>query len=180
MLSMATCKISGYNVCPSDGFFFDTNVWIHIFGPIASAHSQKQLEYTRLLREIRTVGATIWISSLVISEYVNAVLRIKFGQWKQANGYNNANFKRDFRITNDYLEALREAKTAIDEILLVSTRRPDDFHLLDVSSVLATMGNTHDYNDAVIIDDCRRHGMKLVSDDKDITLANLPFQVITS
>ena len=46
---MATCKIANYTVGPSEEFFFDTNVWMFLFAPLAGAKQSKQKAYSKLL-----------------------------------------------------------------------------------------------------------------------------------
>lgn len=177
---MATSKIRNYNVCQTNDYFFDTNVWIILFAPIASCKPDKQKQYSSLLQDILSRKAGLAVSSIVLSEYTNRVLRIAFDNWKDATNQPDAQFKRDFRPTQDYLAALRNVKIQIHEILKIATRRPDDFHNISIESVISSMSSTMDYNDAVMVWDCRTHGMCLVSDDRDITSAVLPFTVITA
>ena len=177
---MATCRISNYTVGPSEEFFFDTNVWMFIFAPLAGAKQDKQKAYSSLFGEIVSRGATIWINSQVVAEYINRCLRMEFDQWKNQTQNYGADFKRDFRPTPEYLSAINSAKSLISAILQKSTRHPDDFNSIDISSIIASMGSSYDYGDAVIIDLCKRKKFKLVTDDGDMTKASLPFTVITA
>ena len=74
-----------YKVTSSDCFFFDNNIWMFLFAPIADYNISKQRAYSKFLREIQSAGATIFISSLILSEYINRCLRISYGQWKERN-----------------------------------------------------------------------------------------------
>lgn len=163
-----------------NAYFFDTNVWMFIFGPIAGADKRKQSIYSNLLREIQSRKATIFISSLVLSEYVNAVLRLGFRSWKRRTGNQNADFKTSYRCTDDYQSTLEDAVLQVQEILKVSERRPDDFHLVDINNVLASMNQKADYNDAYYIRNCERQKMKLVSDDADMQNVDCVITVITA
>lgn len=177
---MATIKISDVKVSPTDSFFFDTNVWMFLFAPLANAKPYKQKQYSCLLRDIRTRNACVWISSLVISEYVNAVLRLEFKQWMRKNHFINADFKHDFRPTIEYKNALSDIKLQVSDILSVATRRPDDFHNTDIDSLINVMGDQLDFADALIVKSCFQAGLKLVTDDKDITESVLSISVITA
>lgn len=177
---MATNKIKNYNVCQTNDYFFDTNVWIYLFAPIAASRPDKQRQYSNLLQDILSRKAGLSISSIVLSEYTNRVLRIAFDNWKDATNQQDAQFKHDFRPTQEYQTALTNVKHQVHEILKITTRRPDDFHNINITSIISSMSATMDYNDAVMVWDCQSHGMCLVSDDKDITSANLPFTVITA
>lgn len=178
---MATCRVKDHKVSPTASYIFDTNIWIFLFAPIAGSQQNKQEMYSRLLSEIRSRGATIWINSLIVSEYVNAVLRLAFKQWKNVNSRYGADFKHDFRPTADYKSALFDVKTQVANILSICERRPDDFNSINIGAIINSMSTTCDFGDAMIVDVCNRNReIRLVTDDSDITGAELPFTVVTA
>lgn len=179
---MAVCKIRDHQVAPTSSYIFDTNVWIFLFAPIAGAKKYKQKIYSRLLADILARKATIWISSIIVSEYVNAVLRLEFRQWMHSNNLCNADFKHDFRPTADYRSALADVNAQVSDILSICERRPDDFNHIDINAVISSMNTaSYDFGDSMIVDVCNRNKeIHLVSDDSDITEADLPFTVITA
>ena len=177
---MVVTKVDKHVVSSTNAYFFDTNVWIFIFAPIAGADKKKQSVYSSLLKDIQSRNATIFISSLVLSEYINAMLRMGFKQWKRVTGNVNADFKRDYRSTDDYQTTLEDAVLQVNEILKVCTKRPDDFHTIDIDSVLASMNQDADYNDAYYIKNCENQKMKFVSDDLDIQKVNSSITLITA
>lgn len=134
---MKASKIKYGQVGEQDKYFFDTNVWMFLFAPLACSKFYKQKTYSSLLKEIMSRNATIWINSLVVAEYVNAVLKLEFKQWMKRNKLTNADFKHDFRPTNEYLVALSEVKNQVSDILSIATRRPDDFHVVDVDKLIS-------------------------------------------
>ena len=177
---MKASKIKDVQVGSMDSYFFDTNVWMFLFAPLAGSKANKQGAYSKLLGEIISRRATIWINSLVVAEYVNAVLRLEFKQWMRRERLSNADFKHDFRPTGVYQTALAEVKNQVQDILGIATRRSDDFHMVDVDALIASMGTSLDYGDSVIVDACKRANLKLVTDDTDITKLDLPFVVLTA
>lgn len=177
---MVVTKIDKHIVSSTNAYFFDTNVWIFIFCPISGYERTKQNAYARLLKDIQSRNATIYISSLVLSEYINAVLRMGFKQWKRVTGNVSADFKRDYRNTDDYQTTLEDAVIQVKEILKMCTKRPDDFQIIDINSVLASMNQDADYNDAYYIKDCEKQKMKFVSDDADIQKVNSSITLITA
>lgn len=178
---MATYKVKDHKVSPTASYIFDTNIWIFLFAPIAGSQQNKQKVYSQLLSEIRSRGATIWINSLIVSEYVNAVLRLAFKQWMRIKGLYNADFKHDFRPTADYKSALFDVKTQVANILSICERRPDDFNSINIGAIIDSMGATYDFGDAMIVDVCKRNReIRLVTDDSDIAGAELSFIVVTA
>lgn len=177
---MVAIKASTHVVAPRSAYFFDTNVWLLIYGPIASASRKKQDIYSKLLKDILSHDAIVYISSLVVSEYINAVLHIGFRQWKRITSNTNANFKIDYRKTQNYKDTLEEAIREIREILNVCHKRPDDFHIVDIDSILTSMNQDADYNDAYYINVCESINLKLVSDDADMQSVPSRITLITA
>ena len=68
-----------YDFPEEKSYFFDTNIWLYIYGPIGWP-DQKSAVYSRALREIRNSNGTIYINCMVISEFINAFSRIEFKQ----------------------------------------------------------------------------------------------------
>jgi Zn-finger protein len=85
--------ISTYIPKATDIFFFDNNVWMFLFCPIANAKKEQQKKYSQFYKEVNSVSACIWINSLVLSEFCNAWLRIEFKNWKNKNDKHNYNHK---------------------------------------------------------------------------------------
>lgn len=177
---MATTRIRDYEVSPSDSFFFDTNVWLFIYGPIANVDTEKQKAYSSLLGSITGRGAGIMISSLVVAEFINRILRIEFRNWKKATDNVNANFKNDFRNTADYLFAKGDAVNHVKEILNLATRKTDDFNNIDIPALLDRFDQHCDYNDLYIATMCERGHHKLVTDDGDFEAAFPDLQIISA
>lgn len=178
---MKTVNIRDYTVGPSDKFFFDTNVWLFINGPMAGTNEPKQKKYSSLLQQILSRKAGLYVTSMVVSEYVNRVMRMKFNFWRDADRSNriNAEYKRDYRSTSDYEEALKGAVLQVKEILSLASRRPDDFHRIDMDLLLQKLGRNCDYNDAYIIRCCEQDHLTLVSDDKDMQKVDSPITLLT-
>lgn len=177
---MATTKIEKAIVSPSDSFFFDTNVWLFLFGPIADTDKWKQAKYSSILATIVSRNAGLFISSLIIAEYINRVLRIEFKNWKTKTGNVNANYKTDFRNTADYLFAKDDAIKQVGEILKVSTRTPDSFNSIDINELFMHIDENCDFNDAYLASLCERGGHSLVTDDRDFEKSFPDLSIITA
>ena len=166
---MKVDKLKEHNVSPLNSYLFDTNVWLYIYGPLAGSEKRKQSQYASLLRDIVDRKAGLFITSMVLSEYINRVLRIEFEQWKKHNGLYNADYKRDYRTTEDFQDALADVKAQVMDILYnVTQKRPDDFNNIDIDGIVNSMSNSADFNDVYLVRCCERGNMCFVSDDKDI------------
>lgn len=174
---MEIIKVNQHNPNQSFGYLFDTNVWLYIYGPVAGSNAKKQRIYSNLLNSILERKAVIFITSLVLFEYINRVLRIGFQQWKD-NGNYSADYKRDYRGTDDYKDNLADAIAQVEDILKITQRRPDDFNAMDINAILAAMSQSSDYNDSYLVKCCENANIKFVSDDRDIISINSPITVI--
>lgn len=159
-----------------NSYMFDTNVWLYIYGPMADAEQNKQRQYTQLLREIADNKAGLFITSMVLSEYINRVLRMNFGQWKRSIGNEKADYKKDYRNTEDYKDTLADVKAQVRDIMSNCTERmPDNFNYLNVVAIVESMGTTADFNDIYLVRRCEASNICFVSDDKDIQ--NIPSNI---
>lgn len=166
---MNITQIKDYSVKSGDVFFFDTNVWMCIFGPLAGTRKAKQKAYSNLLKAIQTARASIFVSSLILAEYVNACLQISFKMWKRLpENVMALDFKRDYRGTEDYRETLKDLKGQVRDILQLADRISDSFNAVDVVRFFDMQDI--DFNDAYYIELCNMQSNKiiLVTDDKDI------------
>ena len=152
----------------NQNFLFDSNIWIFLFAPLANVHKEKQNKYSRLIRNIQSNRGTIYITSLIISEYVNRVLRLEFALWKANCNIRNPEFKKDYRPTSAYDEALKNVKSQVQDILKLTVKYPDNFQNCPVDSLLNQMNKDCDYNDLYIVHSCDVTNSILVSDDKDM------------
>lgn len=177
---MKTIDLKKFNTSPSDKFLFDTNIWIYLYAPIAGANAALQAKYARLLKEIISRNATIFITSTIVSEYINRSLRIAFGNWKKANNLASADFKRDYRCTGEYKSDLNAVKIEIKEILANKcvSQKPDNFHNINIDDLFGRMDDGCDYNDAYIIKTCEQDNTILVSNDKDFQNLSSPVKLI--
>lgn len=181
---MEKIDAANYNVAPTDCLFFDTNVWLIINGPMADSHKRCQNVYSRILREAISRKALIFISSSVVSEYINVVLNIGFKSWLEVNQYalGEKDFKKDYRPTKDYAEQLQDAKRQISEILDYECvqRVPDSFNAAPIQRIIGMMSKGCDYNDSYYLYLCNSNKAKLVSNDGDFISQESVVKLITA
>lgn len=171
-------KIRDYKVTSGDCFFFDNNIWMYLFASIAGANSQKQKVYSSFLREIQSARATIFISSLILSEYTNRCLRLSFGQWVERNALIGVEYKRDYRGTDDFKASVETIEEEIKAIMALCEKTPDNFNAINLDDVLKNM-NSCDFNDSYYIELCKIGKFKLVTDDADMLSISDKIEIIT-
>ena len=171
-------KIDSYEVKSGESYFFDNNVWMLLFSPIANSKQQSQRKYSRLLSEICSRNGMIFVSSLILSEYVNSNLRLSFNLWKKRSGNIFADYKRDYRPTQEYRDEVAAVESQVKDILKIAVRKPDDFNSINIDSILENMGNS-DFNDEYYIRLCELNNLKLVTDDSDMLGTQCNVEIIT-
>lgn len=174
-------KIRDFKVCSGDCFFFDNNVWMYLFSPISGVNEYQQREYGKLLRDIRVARATVFINSLIVSEYISRSLRLNHSLWRDRvirSGGRFVDYKKDYRPTPEFETARREAYGEMADILSIALRKPDDFNALNLDDVMDARGM--DFNDAYYVTFCKLNRLIMVSDDKDLQLTPLDITILTA
>lgn len=171
--------IGQYKVKSGDCFFFDNNVWMLLFSPVAGARAKEQRIYASLLQQIQSARATIFINSLVLSEYINRSLRLSFDHWRNTQPPRafRLDYKRDYRPTPDFKEAQDAIYAEVEDILNAALRKPDDFNALDLSAL--RQAQCSDFNDAYYANFCKLNNLILVSDDRDFQTTTLDITLLT-
>jgi len=163
--------ISSYQPKFNESFFFDANIWIFLYCPIANTGKRKQNIYSNFLASVQRSNAGIYINSLVLSEFANRYLRIEFDFWKKEPGNANCIYKKDFVGSDKYKEVVGEIILQIKSILKLSEKASDNFQAISIENVFAEFG-TCDFNDSYYIELARMNNWKIITDDADFFINN--------
>jgi len=167
-LFMAAINLSTYTPKFNDQFFFDTNVWLLLFGSVANYQKNDQKIYSTFLGELLSRNSSIFISSLILSEYANVQLRRDFNQWKPKSGFVDPQFKKDFVGTQIYKDSVVVITQELNNIikLPIVVRTPDSFNALSLDHILADF-EVLDFNDSYIAELSSFNNCKVVTNDRD-------------
>ena len=149
-----------------------------IFAQIANSNHPKQQIYSKFLRDVQSARASIYISSLILSEYINRSMRLGFKQWKESTQNLAADYKKDYRNTDDYKETLEVVKSEVKEIIKLCDKMPDNFNAINEDIVFNNMDQC-DFNDAYYAEMCKIDNLKLVTDDADLKNISTAIDIIT-
>ncbi len=162
-------QASNFEVKTNHSFFFDNNIWMFLYCPIANYNEAKQKTISTLFEKILSRNGVIIINSLIISEFCNAYLRLDFNLWKEETANPLANFKNDYFTSKRAKDTRQDiANTVSNKILKISEKHPDSFNALNFNNIFASY-ELLDYNDSVIYNECKNKNWILVSDDADFT-----------
>jgi len=141
----------------------DTNVWLYLNGPQVR-DDDKSRKYSDALKRIRRAESHVLTDVLVLSEFINRYLRIKYKVWKRRK---EVEFK-GFRSSTDYPAVAKDTANAVRVILKVC--RPVDTALesIDMEALLIDFEkNRRDFNDQVLAETCRSQDLTLITHDGD-------------
>lgn len=158
--------ITNYTPKSSDLFFFDNNIWMYLFCPLADFQKNRQKQYSSFLQSINSSRSTIFINSLILSEFSNRYLRMDFEQWRKKEGKLEAEFKKDYIGTNRYKDTVLEINRNIRSILKICVRSSDNFNAIDLDAVLQHL-SCIDFNDSYYLEYAKLSKLKIVTDDND-------------
>lgn len=177
---MATIKLQDFKIGYTDQFFFDTNIWLLLFGTIADFQSKDQKIYSKFLEELIVKDKPIYISSTIVSEYANVLLRRDYEQWMSLKKIINPKFKTDFVGSEPYKNSVEVITKSINKILKLPNIQPisDSFHCINVNNILENF-KIVDFNDSYILELSTLNNYKIVTNDKDFQKLNTKIDIIT-
>lgn len=178
---MGTTNVKDFKIGFSDQFFFDTNIWLLLFGTVADFESKDQRAYSKFLEELITRDKPIFITSIIISEFANVLLRRDFNQWISTNKLVNQDFKKHFIGTSFYKDSVWVITNSINKILKLPNllRVSDSFQNLKADNILENF-KIVDFNDSYINELAKTNGYKLVTNDKDFQKLDTKIEIITT
>jgi len=162
-------KAKDFEIKSNQSFFFDNNIWMFLYCPIAHYNEAKQNTVSTLFEKILGRNSSIIVNSLIISEFSNAYLRLDFNLWKEEIQNPLVNFKNDYFSTKRAIDTRSDiANTVNNKILKIAEKHPDSFNALNFNNIFSSY-KVLDYNDSIIYNECKNKNWILVSDDSDFT-----------
>lgn len=163
-----TTLIKDFDPKTSHHIFLDANVLLYVFAPIGNYKLSVQQEITKFLDLCQSVGANLYVTSMVISEVCNVIIRDDFKSWtlKPANS-GKTDFKRDYRPSQSYKDIVAAIKSVVKSITKLASRFPDNFHNIDLE-LLSDLTIDADFNDAYFLQLAAQQKWVICTRDRDI------------
>ena len=163
----------------TDTFLFDNNVWMFLYCPIANYEKKKQRAYSSLYSDLCTRNISIFITSLILSEFCNAWLRIEFNHLNNKSG-GTLDYKKDFVPSPQFKSTVQDIKVAVTRILSGTLKNSDEFNAVNFDNITNEFGSC-DFNDGYYLELARFKGWKIVTDDADFFKNNsLGIEIVTA
>ena len=163
--------IATYRFQKEDACFFDTNVWLNIYGPQGAPDDPVVRTYSTALSRILKAESNIHVDVLVLSEFANRYARLEFDIRNVDHLY--WNFKA-FRKSQDFIGVAQAIADALRRILKIAIPIESGFshvNLLGLINQLET--DPCDFNDLVITALCVSNNFLLVTHDSDFASENV-------
>lgn len=165
-------SIKNYDLSQPQSFFFDTNIWLYIYGPISWQDPRSEI-YSRALKKIRDSNGSIYINCMIISEFINAFSRIEFRQHSEFSRY------KDFRNSSGFQAVAQDIAYNVRKILKNTLACDPEFIAVDLPEIMDIFEQgKYDFNDLVFAEVCRSKGMIFVTHDKDFS--ELGVEILTA
>lgn len=174
-MSSEAFHIRDYHFSSSDALLVDANVWLYLYGP-QEPEDWRAKVYSQALKWILKARSRMFVDVLVLSEFVNRYSRLEFGIWTRSSGIYE--FKQ-YRKHPDFGPVAAAIAAALRSI--IKQARPIDTGIesMDMNSFLNDYeAKRPDFNDQIIVELCRRNGLKLLTHDGDFKDSGIP--VITA
>lgn len=173
--------VSRYSPIPSDKFIFDANIWISIYCPIADHNKVSAAKYSDFYKKLLVGKNPIFISSHIISEFINRYLRIDFDLIRLEDA-SIKEYKRDYRAATYYTATMAQISADVQNKILKTTKKLHGSLTLDQISQIMNQLPAPDFNDAVLIEKVRDKDkdIKIVTDDGDFGRYKNDFDILTS
>ncbi len=169
---MTISNVEHYTFSSTDALFFDTNIWLSIYGPVPYLRKRSQ-KYSSCMRDVLVAGAKINIDSMIISEFINRFSKIEFDRFsgKFSGKYNSY---KAFRNSKDFKPTAEEISIAVGKILKNCTKCEIEFSVIDMGDLMNEFANGGvDFNDQMLAELCAKQGFTLVTDDGDFKCSQI-------
>jgi len=156
--------LSSYSFSSNEQVLVDTNVWLYLFPAPGNPRHNFAKQYSVAFANLVSAQAQPVLDPMVLSEYLNRYVRI---EWEGNFKTTYLKFK-DFRNSHDFSSVASSAETFAKGILSFCQIHSVPANELDLNLALAdfSSGNV-DFNDALLVDICKKKNIKLMTNDGD-------------
>jgi len=156
--------LSSYSFKPGEQVLVDTNIWLYLFPAPGNPQHRFSGQYSLAFSNLVSAQAQPVIDPMVLSEYLNRYIRI---EWQGNYKSQYPQFKV-FRNSQDFLPVASSAETFAKRIVSFCKLHSIPANELDLHQALADFSSAQmDFNDAVLIDICKKESLKLMTNDGD-------------
>lgn len=153
-----------YSFNSEEKILMDANIWLYLFPAPNNPSYRYANQYSNAFKNLISAKAQPILDPIILSEYLNRYTRI---EWEVS--YKNQYPKyKDFRNSPDFSVVASAAVIFAKKILNFCMVHSIPANELDLSQTLTDFltGNI-DFNDAILVDICKKRNLKLMTNDSD-------------
>ena len=156
--------LSAYSFSSEEQILVDTNIWLYLFPASGNPPQKFAQQYSTAFANLVSAQAQPVLDPMVLSEYLNRYIRI---EWE--GNYRNTYPKfKNFRNSLDFSAVVSTAATFAKKIISFCQVHSIPASELDLSMALTNFSSGNvDFNDAILVDICKKRNLKLMTNDGD-------------
>jgi len=171
--------IETYTPKNGDRYFFDAQIWLYFYCPIGNHKKETISKYSAFLKRAMSNDITIFVSSLIVSEVINAWLRLDFNILRRKKVVKNQ-YKQFYRGSTYYHNAVKDIKTVFNnQLLKISTPLDDQATSISLPDVLNGLDKI-DFNDCYYHQLAKLDNLIIVTNDADFAELDTGISILTA
>jgi len=156
--------LASYSFSCGERVLVDTNIWLYLFPAPRNPLYRFAQQYSSAFSRLICAQAQPVLDPMVLSEYLNRYCRIEWG--------GNYKFKypkfKDFRNSSDFSTVASSAHTFAQKIINFCEIHSIPANEVNLVQALLDFKNGNvDFNDAILVDICKKLNLKLMTNDGD-------------
>lgn len=167
-------NVSSYTFSAGELVLLDANIWLYLYSAASIGLNQRIVDgYTNAWEALLESNAVACIDPIVISEVINRLLDeewLRLDPPDPSTGRRRYRKRKIFRNSGDYPAAAGVVEALAKQIMADSKPLDTPFSSVDLDVMFTDFGTgSTDWNDQLIVESCRHHGCKLMTNDTDHT-----------
>ena len=159
-----TYDLASYSFSSGEQILVDTNIWLYLFPAPRNPQQQFAKKYSGAFSRLLGAKAQPVLDPMVLSEYINRYFPI---EWEGGYKSKYSTFK-SFRKSTDFGQVASAAQSFALKIMGFCHVHSTCANELDINEALADLASGQvDFNDALLVDICKKHNLKLMTNDAD-------------
>jgi len=149
----------------SDAILPDANIWLYLNGPAANPAGWSVKTYSAVLANILGARSRLFLDVLVLGEFINRFARLEMKRLQPGQ-----NDFKTFRSSGDFPSVAAAIKYQTGQIIAICQPINHPFAEWDLPQLLSDFAvGGADWNDQLLIENCRKHGLAPLTNDGDFT-----------
>ncbi|ADJ27041.1 type II toxin-antitoxin system VapC family toxin [Nitrosococcus watsonii] len=167
--------LASYAFSSGEQILVDTNIWLYLFPAPGNPQQVFAGQYSTAFSRLVIAQAQPVLDPMVLSEYLNRYCRI---EWEGNFKSQYRTFKQ-FRQSVDFGPVVSSAHAFAAKILSFCQIHSVSADELDLNQALTDFKSGQvDFNDAILIDICKKRNLKLMTNDADFQYGGI--EVLTT